>query len=539
MQINLLLLFATLVSISCTDLKGNLIPDTRDGAASGSEEDVENNGPPLNNVPTNTIAYTESFEDFPNPERGFYRYSATTTSNYSPLSENTVRGYRSTHTPSGSLFSINSTLLYRYFVIDDTKDQALSAQTLQHIHADMNTVRAAGAKVIPRFVYTTTQNGANQGRVCPEGFICPPYGDAPKNIVLQHIDQLKPIFEEHEDIIAVVQMGFIGTWGEQYYTDYFGDPSQNGGQGKLLDANWTDRNEIVEALLDAVPNSRMIQVRYPQLKQRFLLGVNAPYTSTGMTLSDAYTGSDIARIGIHNDCFLSSSNDVGTYVDYGNSSTPRASGSAVVTALRAYASNEGTYTPVGGETCRKDPTYPDCNCNTVSGGRAVEEMELMRYSYLNVSYNQALNNDWETQGCAEEIKLRLGYRFVLKDAQLPTTAQAGTTVPFALNVENVGFASPFNARPVKVILRNTSTNETTDITLQTDVRKWFPGSVTVAEDILIPTELAAGTYEMLLSLHDASATIADRVEYAVRLANENTWEASTGLNKLNSEIAIY
>jgi hypothetical protein len=26
-------------------------------------------------------------------------------------------------------------------------------------------------------------------------------------------------------IIACMQMGFIGTWGENYYSDYFGDPS--------------------------------------------------------------------------------------------------------------------------------------------------------------------------------------------------------------------------------------------------------------------------------------------------------------------------
>lgn len=538
MQVNVFFLLLAYLSISCSDMKGNLIPDTR-GVVDPSEDSSDNDDPNFPNVPTKTVEYTESFEDFPNPERGFYRYSSTVTSNYSTLSQNTVRGYRNMHTPNGSLFSINSTLLFRYIVIDDAKDQELSAQTIQKINEDMNTVRAAGAKIIPRFVYTTTQSGADQGRECPEGFICPPYGDAPKDIVLQHIAQLKPIFEQHQDVIAVVQMGFIGTWGEQYYTDYFGDPSQNGIQGKLLDANWEDRNEIIKALLEAVPQSRMIQVRYPQLKQRFLFGVNAPYTSTGMSLEDAYNGSDISRIGIHNDCFLSSSNDVGTYVDYGNSATPRASGSAVVSALRAYASNEGSYTPVGGETCRKNPDYPDCNCDSEPDGRAVNEMELMRYSYLNVSYNQELNNDWEIQGCADEIKRRLGYRFVLKSAQFPLTAEVGASVPFILNVENVGFASPFNERPIKLVLRNTSNNETYSIPLQTDVRKWFPGSVNVVESITIPAEIPAGTYEFLLSLHDASASIADRVDYAVRLANEGVWEASTGLNKLNYQISIY
>ena len=41
-----------------------------------------------------------------------------------------------------------------------------------------------------------------------------PYGDATKEWMLKHIAQLKPIFTEYEDVIDVVQAGFIGVWGE-------------------------------------------------------------------------------------------------------------------------------------------------------------------------------------------------------------------------------------------------------------------------------------------------------------------------------------
>ena len=40
-----------------------------------------------------------------------------------------------------------------------------------------------------------------------------PYGDATKEWMLKHIAQLKPIFTEFEDVIDVVQAGFIGVWG--------------------------------------------------------------------------------------------------------------------------------------------------------------------------------------------------------------------------------------------------------------------------------------------------------------------------------------
>ena len=41
-----------------------------------------------------------------------------------------------------------------------------------------------------------------------------PYGDASKAWILTHISQLRPIFFEYEDIIDVVQAGFIGIWGK-------------------------------------------------------------------------------------------------------------------------------------------------------------------------------------------------------------------------------------------------------------------------------------------------------------------------------------
>ena len=40
-----------------------------------------------------------------------------------------------------------------------------------------------------------------------------PYGDATKEWMLRHIEQLRPIFSEFEDVIDVVQAGFIGVWG--------------------------------------------------------------------------------------------------------------------------------------------------------------------------------------------------------------------------------------------------------------------------------------------------------------------------------------
>ncbi|MEJ2903083.1 DUF4832 domain-containing protein [Pedobacter panaciterrae] len=477
------------------------------------------------------VTYSESTEDFPNPERGFYRYSETAASSYTVLDVETLITYRSLQDVSTANYKIYSTLVFRYYILDNVTTTSISESFLNNIKKDMAAARAAGVKLIPRFVYTATARPGN----CPEGFICPTYGDAAKSVVLSHIAQLKPVLTENADVIACIQLGFIGTWGENYYTDFFGDASMNGGQeSKLTDQNWRDRVEVLKALLAAVPADRMVQVRYPQFKQRFLFGVNSALSSAPLAELMAFTMSDESRIGFHNDCFLASANDFGTYEDYGNSSTPRASDGMVLNTLRDYTKADSRYVVVGGETCSDDYSLNDCE----PAGKTQEELAAMHFSYLNAHYNTAVNNDWQTGGCMDNIKKNLGYRFVLQSAVLPDNAVKGTSLNVVLNVKNVGYASPYNKRTIKLVLRNKANGDLNSFALATDVRRWYSGSFKVEESIKIPSEFATGEYEMLLHLPDEYASIADRPEYSIRLANKDVWEALTGYNKLNHTVAI-
>ncbi len=474
-----------------------------------------------------TVIYTESTDDFANPERGFYRYTEGRASAYVPLVQVRLQQWRGLTTADGGNYQVYSTLIFRYFVMDIFKSSALSPAFLQSVKNDFDIARASGVKLIPRFVYTTTVTSGT----CAEKFICAPYGDAPKNIVLQHLAQLKPVLADAADVIAVVQMGLIGTWGENYYTDYFGDASQNG-QSKLLDNNWQDRNEVIRALLDAVPKDRMIQVRYPQIKQRFIYGINANVSVAALTEAEAFSDQDKARIGFHNDCFLAGTDDYGTYEDYGNSTTPRQSANAV---LRAFAKADGKYVAVGGETC--DDTYsPQNDCEPA--GMAETEMASLHYSYLNCAYNNAVNNDWQTNGCMINIRKKLGYRFALKEFVYPKEIKAGSSMAFTLTVNNLGYASPFNERPVKLILKNKTSSQEFTYTLSTDIRKWFSGITKIETAIATDASLTAGVYDMYLFMPDKYASIAAKPEYAIRLANADTWDAVTGYNRLLASVTV-
>ncbi len=67
------------------------------------------------NSQTTIINYKPSNEDFPNPERGFYRYSETRVSNYTPLIKNELENYRKLHKPPSASYAIHSSLIFRYF----------------------------------------------------------------------------------------------------------------------------------------------------------------------------------------------------------------------------------------------------------------------------------------------------------------------------------------------------------------------------------------------------------------------------------------
>ena len=473
------------------------------------------------------LTYKESNEDFPNPERGFYQALSTGSSPFKSLSPNVLKGFHNfPQTAKRAKYSVFSTLILREYNLDSFVSKPISEEFLAHLGEDFDAARQGGVKLMVRFAYTYKSHEGS----CPEAYkICPPYGDASKSIVLSHIAQLKPVLRKHADVVALLQMGFIGIWGENYFTDYFGDASMNG-TGVIPDSSWKDRREVLKALLDALPKDRMVQVRTPQIKQRYLGGPRAAIESKGMTEQQAFNGSDSARIGFHNDCILASEDDYGTFYDYGNSGSPRKPANKI---MRDYFIHESKWVPIGGETC-DDAYSPQNDCPPA--GRAETEFREMHYTYLNTSYNVDVNNDWVDGGCMERIKKSLGYRFVLREAELPESTKPGGTLHVRLVIENLGYASPFNPRPVQLVLRNGDTE--IKLTLRTDIRKWYSGRVVLDQVLKLPANVEAGNYEWLLNLPDAYPTLDGNPAYSIRLANEKVWEPETGYNKLLSKLVV-
>ena len=404
-----------------------------------------------------SVAYTaDTTTNFANPERGFYKPKETTTSSFDLLNLNSLINQR---------VNEGLTLIHRMIYLDTFKTSPISQEILDNIQTDFDTMRDAGIKCVLRFAYSTDT--------------APGYRDASKAQIEEHIDQLSSYLQSNSDVIFCMQAGFIGTYGEWYYSDYFGTET-------LTPQNLIDRQEVLEYLEDAY--SGFVQVRTPLIKTN-MYGLN-PLPNFETT----YRG----RTGHHNDCFVSSETDFGTYTDK--------------SVQYPYLQQETLFVPIGGETCAVDAPRSECLTATT-------EMEYFHYTYLNNGYNPDVLASWTD--CIDTITLRLGHRLRLVSS---------TYLNSILNVvlENDGYAGLYNERDVYLVLRNTTTLVETTILATEDIR-----TTLIFE---IPVTATSGTYDLFLWLPDKN--LDTRIEYSIRLANIGTWEGSTGYNRLLMSIVI-
>jgi len=418
------------------------------------------------NPSSTVIIYDSTDAIFPNPERGFsaYRSSAITQSFITSLRNQAV------------------TVIQRIYTIPQFVRDSLSQSFLDLVDSDLTQARTGGAKVVLRFSYTNNQNGE----------------DAALDTILLHINQLAPILQANYDVIAYIEAGFIGAWGEWYYSTH----NLN---------NTVSRRTVLFALLSVLPVDRAVVVRTPSYK-RNIFNYWDP-----LTPDSAFSGSFRARTGAHNDCFLASATDYGTY---GN-----------IEQDKTYLNLDNRYVPQGGETCNPS-AYSGC-------ANALVDLARMRWSVLNKDYHSTVLNGWVTNGCMDEIKRRLGYRFRLLNATLQDSAKPTGSLSINFEIVNDGFASPYNPRNLEVMLRNNQTSNKYFLISEEDPRFWMAGdTMNISIEGGIPSDMPQGTYQVLLNFSDPKPALHRKPEYSIRLANENVWEDSTGYNSLLHNVEI-
>lgn len=414
------------------------------------------------------VTFNETSQQLLNPERGHYRAKNIYGSS-SPLKASEVKAQR----------AAGYTLWYLGFYLTDFWTGDISLDFLNTFQACMDALREGGAKCVLRFAYRDYHNDKEEM-------------DPEVDVVLRHVQQLKPYLQNNEDVIFVLQAGFVGSWGEWYYTSHFGFDPQS-------DSDYQPRRRLTDALLDALPQSRQIQLRTPQFKMR-MFGWTVKDTLTAAT---AHDGSAKSRLAGHNDCYGASSNDYGTFDNESKD--------------RQYWKAETRYTIMGGETCGVSDY---CTCEA-SG----KDMVDYHWTYLNKDYNNDVLNVWKKGGCYNEFIARLGYRLVLQDLFYSEDLSAGKACSVTLRFYNTGYAAPMNPRDA-ILVWITPSGDKEETPLGSDPRSWHPGYHAVSSSFTPST--SKGTLYLKLS----DPLLRDRPEYSIAFANENVFNQNTGLNKL-------
>lgn len=463
----------------------------------GGSDDSKKNPDTDTNPGTNTednlgnVTFVESNAIFANPERGFHQYTQ-----YGSIDSSTFSGLR------------NDGVSLIWYGVNGNAFMSTDFDTafLNQISSDLALIRTNGCKAIFRLSYSDTWPVVGQTEPAQAQLIA-------------HINQLKPIFTANSDIIAFVEAGCIGPWGEWHSSSNFGaTPSLAG------------RKAVLFALLDALPDDRMVVIRRPMFIRDIFAGGNT------LTSANAYNQSKLARTGYHNDAFTTSADDLGTYADTDSLYDTRAE-------ELVWAGNHCKYTLFGGESSCWDDNNGDGSITVADAStechaaNAIHEMETLHASYLNNGWYTGILDLWTSEGKMDEIKRRLGYRFVLKTLKYTSEVKPGGTLSIELTINNVGFASPFNPRKVELILQNGSSVYRAAV--NSDPRTWYGGeTVTLSKKFHIPANLPVGTYNLKLSLPDPETALYENPLYSIQFANTGVWDAATGYNTLKEGIVI-
>ena len=437
-----------------------------------------------------TINYTADDNTiFKNPERGFITMLTGHLTTSNPYG---VKGQESALNNHAN--NDQGTIILVHYYLDSYKNTAtLPAKILNGFDEDMAVLRSKGMKAIIRFSYV--DHASNETA-----------DDAPWNIVQQHINQYASHWQANADVIFCFQAGIVGAWGEWYYTSNYGNK---------VDYMNNARRQVVDALLAAVPADRCIQLRTPKFKTTYL------NSNQALTEAEAWQNTAKARLGQHNDAFLYDYDNMGTYQD--------------TATEKPWLAQETLYVPIGGET---DITDVNKAKIWATYEKTTAEMSRLHWTFIQSGYATQTTNYWRGNGTFAELNRKMGYRYQLVNATYNDKAAAGGYLWLQMKIKNTGYAPLYNERPVYIVLKNSSKEY--KLKLKADPRSWKPNGVvtTISERLDIPSNVANGTYEMYLYMPDAYASIASKPAYAVRFANANVWEASTGMNKLNATITI-
>lgn len=226
-----------------------------------------------NNLKTQEIDYTETIENFNNPERGFYDhfpYKFSVTDN-KPINSKL----------SANLIHLRLDIGEFSKAVNGKEDLELSQEMLDTFDAMLKKIKSNGGTAIVRFAYDEFRGKANL--------------EPSLDMILRHIEQISSVITENKDVISYVELGFFGPWGEMHTSDI---------------STPENVTKALNVMLDNTPEEIKIGVRQPKYYVDFA-NIDRAKLNENITVK----GTKEYRVGLFNDGYLGSHSDLGTFAD--------------------------------------------------------------------------------------------------------------------------------------------------------------------------------------------------------------------------------
>jgi hypothetical protein len=513
----------------------------------------DHNPPPPPPPPAKEDGYTRDLDPtLRNPERGMYF------SDYpgeEKLPDGTPDPRRLHHTIVSEWLHLDE--VCGDMLVWDRANPGNSSQVLQDYADDvLKYARAQGVKVLFRPRYDRKAKPGKVSKACTENGN--PSGTPvfhAETIELQenHIDQVAAMLGDYKDVIAFIQAGYLGNWGEWNTA------------GKDDDVNETPYGPVNAPFL-----------HNKEMRLRVMRRILTAYTANGIEHSvefrrPVFAAEAIAlktgvSVGIYNDCFMTNDHDYGTYrnltppeFDEGSSQNhPSTVDSVIIRHWKGFTASITSSASFGGETCPTNGSdgfsnYGERwrNCDVMvddAGDPATMHMCYLNGDYLGdqcrPSENPppcAVNEDlvtgavthWEENGCYDEIQTKLGYRFEVLKVEYTPSVRAGELFEVLVTIKNTGWARMHRPRCAALVLQ-AGLNRSEFNMEWGAVQVWAPGEweTTLRVHDLAPVEPDRYAVRLWIPDPDAEVVTAYAVKLASKLNSEELFNPATGDNSL-------
>ena len=437
-------------------------------------------------VETESFPFTESARNLNNPDRGFYHLYTFLISEEPTDYDQMIKTLYQNDT--------DTELTLVKICLQNYRGGRISETGIENIEKLFDALESLDKRMILRFVYDDEGKGEEHE---PESL----------DVILWHMQQLKPVLNAHSGQIFIQQGLFTGAWGEMNGTRYGGAK---------------DMKRLAEQLAAVTDTAVYMAVRTPA-QWRGITGSGSPAEAI---LSGSQTA---ARLSLFNDGLLGNSSDYGTYkTDDSSASDPlgRWGREEELEFQRELCS----YVPNGGEVINDNP-YNDFE-------NAVKGLAERHITYLNRDYDQAVLNKWEKAAVSEAgcfygmdgytyIDRHLGYRLLIADVCLEYR-QKQRCVSAEVSLKNAGFAPLYKTPKVILALYNEDGEEVLSKEMSCDVKSLVGGTKTdqcrSAYTEIPVGELSRSDYMAFFSIEDSDtgrhillANEQDAEEYGYRI----------------------